>query len=565
MNQDIGDLIFQAIDEKISADDFERLQDAIENDQEVCVEYLRVVNLSESLEEIAHNRAIDDAPTLPKMTQPKRLLNSASDSASRTRPFSSITWLSVVAATLLIGVTLGWYWLPLMQTTAENKSVTEIVPAVKNAPTTDDAVDSEPLYVAQITSVTTDVVWGKGTAAADFLLRVRRGDRLEIETGLVHVEYFSGAKLIINGPSTFVTTGIHSGRLERGQVTGKVEGGDFLLTTPSARVLDLGTEFGVAVNDANGTDVCVFDGEVEVLSDLAGSESRRPVSLTEGMSARVDHEGDINQALAVDTKQFTREFPGTLSRDASQISLVDLLSATSENHFRLAGVIAADTGAPDQNPWLKNDGPGNSLSRDYQRTFWHPYVDGVFIPTESGTNTQLDSLNHQVNLPNSSGQTWGPIWSRRKINGPSAMVVLDDYWGTETLEHVIKRLDHCNTGMIGIHSNAGVTFDLDAVRRHAGSPTEFSGILSNLDNSELRRATPDPNWLKKKHFSADFRVFVDGELRASRLDFSRADGEMTISVKLTDEDRFLTFVSTDFDTFNGFDHVVVIDPVLNLK
>ena len=55
MDESIRKLIFAAIDETISPEDFERLQDAIEADEQVRSEYLRAINLSESLCEIAAN------------------------------------------------------------------------------------------------------------------------------------------------------------------------------------------------------------------------------------------------------------------------------------------------------------------------------------------------------------------------------------------------------------------------------------------------------------------------------------------------------------------------------
>ena len=53
MDDSIRSLIFQAIDQTISAEDFERLQDAIEQSDEVRSGYLTAVRLCESLSEIA--------------------------------------------------------------------------------------------------------------------------------------------------------------------------------------------------------------------------------------------------------------------------------------------------------------------------------------------------------------------------------------------------------------------------------------------------------------------------------------------------------------------------------
>lgn len=426
---------------------------------------------------------------------------------------------------------------------------------------------SKPLYVAQMTDLTEDVTWGDKASSQEFLLRVRRGDRIVVSSGLVQMDYFSGAQIILHGPCAFVPTGDSSGRLESGKLTGQVSEGDFVLTTPTAKVIDLGTEFGVAVDDASQTEVCVFDGEVRVFGGLRGDEEDASLLLSEGMAARVIDGGRITAAQDVDQNRFARSLPQNgHGEDAREISLVDLLSGSSGGKRRLAGVIAPDTGEADSHPWLRVDGPGYSVASGYRSTSWHPYVDGVFIPSENGEGTLLTSEGHRAELPVSTGRTWGPIWSRRRLPIDAPQVSQEDYWGTDTLEGVITRLSQCETGLIGIHSNVGVTFDLSTVRHHCGkTPEAFRGIVSNLAMSRF------PEWSADKRLKADLRVYVDGELRSSRIAFGREDGEVEFRTALSPEDRYLTIVCTDSsapeDEINSdaYDHVVLIDPVLELS
>lgn len=433
---------------------------------------------------------------------------------------------------------------------------------------------AEPLFVAQVSNLTGDVLWGDRSTDREFLLRLRRGDRLDIAAGLVQLDYYSGAKIVLRGPCLFVPTSENSGRLERGHLTGEVSEGDFLLTTPTAKVIDLGTAFGVSVDDVTRTDVCVFDGEVQVISDQQGEGSSKSLLLEEGMAARV-HRGQGIEALAnLDVSQFVRYLPKPSANLAAhtELSLVDVLSGHDGQSYRLAGVIAADTGESDQHPWLRQDGPGYSMSTGYQKTSWHPLVSGVFIPSASGSKTLLDPAGNVVDLPASTGRTWGPIWSRRQAAGAMAVGSSEDYWGTDSLEDVIARMEQCETGMIGIHSNVGVTFDLEAIRKQSNRELlGFHSTLINLDNSLKRKHNPGPDseygkLLVAGLFSADFRLYVDGELRASKLGFKRSDGELTIQAKLSPDDRFLTIVSTDAGghSTDAHDHVLLVDPVLTL-
>ena len=59
--------------------------------------------------------------------------------------------------------------------------------------------------------------------------------------------------------------------------------------------------------------------------------------------------------------------------------------------------------------------------------------------------------------------------------------------------------------------------------------------------------------------------------RTSRIAFGREDGEIEVRTPLSPEDRFLTIVCTDGATpedeinSDAYDHVVLIDPVLELS
>lgn len=493
---------------------------------------------------------------------------SDSGASSRIPPFrrkwrpSAWTTSFIAAATLLVSLVSGLFLVTIDEPVSTTAA---LVPDNRKA----EVVESH--FVAQVCNLTEDVVWGDRTTNHEFLLRLRRGDRVDISKGLVQLDYFAGAKMILHGPCVFVPTSENSGRLEQGHLTGEVSEGDFLLTTPTAKVIDLGTAFGVSVDGVTQTDVHVFDGEVRVTSDDLARDTSNSLLLKQGMSARVMRGRGIKALSNANLTQYVRALPAVFANEArSTLSLVDVLSGYSKAGYRLAGVIAPDTGKSDQHPWLRPDGPGYSVHKGYQATLWHPFVDGVFIPDSTGIGTLLDSAGHAVDLPPTTGRTWGPIWSRRRTSGTMAKASSSDYWGTDSLEDVISRLKNSETGMIGIHSNVGITFDLDAIRQQEGRQLkEFRGSVSNLDNSRRRwdgrnSSSEYSRWAKEGLFSADFRLYVDGELRASRLGFKRSDGEAVMTSGLSPEDRFLTLVSTDAGGAypDAHDHVVLIDPVL---
>lgn len=89
---------------------------------------------------------------------------------------------------------------------------------------------------------------------------------LKLEGGLVQIEFYSGARLILDGPAELeLVSGnqaiCNSGRL-RAFVPPHARG--FTVLSPKFELVDLGTEFGVEVGKDGGAQVQVFDGEVEV-------------------------------------------------------------------------------------------------------------------------------------------------------------------------------------------------------------------------------------------------------------------------------------------------------------
>jgi hypothetical protein len=188
-------------------------------------------------------------------------------------------------------------------------------------------------------------------------------------------------------------------------------------------------------------------------------------------------------------------------------------------------------------------------------------IDGVFIPSSHGKGVVINSAGDVVNLPPNDGTTWGPIWARRDTVSFPLAAEMDDFWGTDTLPGIRKRLSTAVYGIVGIHANVGITFDLRSLRMlEDRTVVAFEATLVNLDNSEER----DPALVKSIRRSADFQIYVDGELRFDRLDFARRDGDAEVEVALAVDDRFLTIIATDAGNRMRFDHLVLIDSVFRL-
>ena len=145
---------------------------------------------------------------------------------------------------------------------------------------TSTAVERLPLAtVAQ----TADVTWGTDTAfeVGDRLV----AGRVSIAAGIVRLQFDDGVNVTLQGPAELDLVSSGHTTLHKGLLTAAVPAGaeGFRVDTPMAEVVDLGTAFGVQLDEHGQANVAVFDGEVEV--SPRGSRSKR--LLREGESLLV--------------------------------------------------------------------------------------------------------------------------------------------------------------------------------------------------------------------------------------------------------------------------------------
>lgn len=192
----------------------------------------------------------------------------------------------------------------------------------------------------------------------------------------------------------------------------------------------------------------------------------------------------------------------------------------------------ARTGKVQERPFgdLGNVKPGN-----YAQTSI-PFIDGVFVPASNETRISSTGLVARE-LPGNSGKAWDMI-----RNGP----VSSQYSTT------LGKVDYNSDGhsMIGLHANAGITFDIAAIRDASGSSVRYR--FDAVAGYGGRTVQP----------SAEFRIYVDGQLKeAGKL--GRHDTS-TVSIELPPDARFLTLISTDGGDGYGHDQISFGDPRLSL-
>jgi hypothetical protein len=134
-----------------------------------------------------------------------------------------------------------------------------------------------------------DAHWQRAAnSAAEHALENRT---LQVSKGLAELEFANGAKVIVEGPAEFEVRSPNGGLLRHGKLVAIVprKAIGFTVETPNVQVVDLGTEFEVAVDEAGRTDVQVFTGAVDISysSAVVGAKPvRNSLRMTAGSAKR---------------------------------------------------------------------------------------------------------------------------------------------------------------------------------------------------------------------------------------------------------------------------------------
>jgi hypothetical protein len=217
-------------------------------------------------------------------------------------------------------------------------------------------------------------------------------------------------------------------RLHRGKLSAKVpaEAVGFSIVANAAKIIDLGTEFGVHVDVEGAAEVAVFDGAVQLeLLDANGRPTRSAVQRIEaGSAVRVAVAGGQASPRSAAVDRFVREMPGqaplTIGYWRFEGEGDDFLADASGHGFALRGVgtfkphvwpAAAEPGEPHVVP---QSGAANTSAVDVGVRAGHLEV--PFHPALAPANFTLEALVRQ----SAAASPWGYfIASRWETISPS--------------------------------------------------------------------------------------------------------------------------------------------------
>ncbi|WP_428308508.1 FecR domain-containing protein [Lacipirellula sp.] len=216
--------------------------------------------------------------------------------ADSRRPLAIAAILGI-AAGLLLAIGVG-VWMNAQQP-AESKllAVKEPEPKPKAPPQPEVNVAPTPPLPPPQPPVVAVLSEALGVAARDGKQLavgavVRQDDVIAFERGIVQITTISGSTLVLEGPVDATVTASNRLALRRGKVVGlnKSAGESLTIDAPNSSIVDLGTEFGVAVSATNETDVAVYEGEVRLDLPEAGAADTASagVQLQAGWEATIE-------------------------------------------------------------------------------------------------------------------------------------------------------------------------------------------------------------------------------------------------------------------------------------
>lgn len=260
IDQDLKDLIDQSLNETIGEDDLRALEQRLLEDPVSRLYYLKSTNLHASLRR-----------RFSVKQNPENILSFTNSF------FTTRRVLLAVAASLVLFFGIFSLWVP-------SRSVGE---------------------VAQVVGAYRDngVAYEIGEA-------VEPGS-ISISRGLLRLDFSNGARVTLEGPAEMEVFNESRIVLRRGLVTATIPESavGFVVDTISAHVVDLGTSFGVSVGKGGQTEVCVFDGEVEVTASQEGEGNLLPQLVREGEAVRTKVDSSVIDSVSYETAQYENAWP----------------------------------------------------------------------------------------------------------------------------------------------------------------------------------------------------------------------------------------------------------------
>lgn len=204
---------------------------------------------------------------------------------------------------------------------APGRWVGRVAAGLREPASGDRAIGTASVGLATVTEARS-VIWAQGQRPLALNARIEAGE-LRCLAGRLRLAFDSGAVVTLEGPADLkIDSGMRI-RAVRGRITAVVadRAKGFTIETPSAVVVDQGTEFGVEVDAAGQTGVVVFKGLVDLAQSASAFADRAaPIKrLRQGEGLRVGRAGGLSRIFSVDRRSSDDDWSIGPSRDGDAL------------------------------------------------------------------------------------------------------------------------------------------------------------------------------------------------------------------------------------------------------
>ncbi len=413
----------------------------------------------------------------------------------------------------------------------------------------------------QVTLPTATLIEGVAARWQDHAFEGKAGTRLyntdaprQLAAGLVKIRMDSGAEILVQGPAEFCAEDTNQFYIAFGKISSIVPPGaeGFVVRTPSATVVDYGTEFGLLVEKTGRTEAHVFKGQVEL---RCGSDPIRHGGgrrLLGGLAGVVTADQQLDESLRrAEQSMFIRdlsEVNGSML-DGRQLNLADIVGGG--NGFGSGKVLGGID--PQTGDFRIELDAALTVNRAASHRFLaipaFPFIDSIFTPGYDAQPAQVSTTGLTCDA---FGKTSGLIWGypfngawHEGVGVPRHRLMLDGITPGEATGAALT-----------LHSNLGITFDLDSIRRSlpAVVPVRLRA-RAGVSQTTTRFTDHDS--------CVVFWILVDGQVRQSQ-PMRVSDGGFEIDVALNSADRFVSLAVTESDSGNAYNWALFLNPRLEL-
>tara|TARA_B100000886_G_scaffold116893_2_gene78616 strand:- start:4407 stop:6071 length:1665 start_codon:yes stop_codon:yes gene_type:complete len=273
---ELHDLFDGLVENNLSIKDKERLQKLLEDSDEARKHYIRFMDMSTSIahyaEEVVGGDSEDEVILFPLKEKMEKFL----------------TPILAFAAVIAVGV-----YISLNFTSTDFLTENDEISAESEGLDFGDSVTND--FTLAVMTKSVGVKWSNETWFRPSLGSTLEPSVLQIDEGLVQLEFLKGSTVILEGPVNFELINSNEGSLSSGKLRATVPevARGFTINLPKGKLIDLGTEFGLSVHNGGSAEIYVYRGNVLYAGENeSGEEVEREVS--GGQALFVDPNGFSN-------------------------------------------------------------------------------------------------------------------------------------------------------------------------------------------------------------------------------------------------------------------------------